>query len=110
MEKSRDGAARYCPPSASVCFLGRRTHVRTEEARRKHGNYKGKQTKIPQIEEIGGRLDRYCTRQLPSASASFRDRLAAAVSLVSDIRLVEGVGKLEMGFLGNRKPKAADAP
>ena len=55
--------------------------------------------KSPQIEEIGGRLGRYCIRQLPSASASFRDRLAAAVSLVSDIRMVEGVGKLETGFL-----------
>ena len=65
---------------------------------------------MPQIEEIGKGLDRYCIRQLPSASASFRDRLAAAVSLVSDVRRVEGVGSLERAFLGNLKPKAADAP
>ena len=65
---------------------------------------------MPQIEEIGEGLGKYCISQLPSSSASFRDRLAAAVSLVSDIRRAEGVGKLETGFLGNWNPKAADTP
>ena len=65
---------------------------------------------MPQIEEIAEGLGGYCIRQFPSASASFRDRLAAAASLDSDIRLVKGVGKLETVFLRNRKPKAADAP
>ena len=49
---------------------------------------------------------------LPSAPVSFRGRLATVVTLVSDIHLVDGVGKLGDGggILVNWKPKGAKTP
>ena len=90
---------------ASVSYRGRPTNVRTVAGRWKQGNYKETQTKNGANSRNNGAI-RYIL--IPSASASFRGRLAAAVSLVSDIHLIDGVGKLGAGrILENRKQKGA---
>ena len=52
---------------------------------------------MAQIAETWAGFAKYCFRLLPPASVSFRGRLAAVVSLVSDIHLIDGVGKLGDG-------------
>ena len=98
-------------PSASVSFRGQRaavvslisdTHLLDSVGflRAEDGNKKimrKTEQKMVQMDEIRARLAKFCFRQLPPASVSFRGQWVAVVSLISDFYLLDSVGNFVDG-------------